>query len=317
MNSLLISMATAISAFGSPNGSWGRIILDQVDYGSPQAQDSAVTRSSSSHPLVEGFSYIGGMKLSKFVNRQVDEKYIGYFYCDLDLYTASFTESSTLVLAHSQTTAVSGYIADQAGRSNYDDDYDLTKLTIYLSAPRLRDTSNDYFTPDVHPIDWWPKSGEDSPVGTFSHNSEFGIGGEFGVDFGGSVGSSGVSIEPGVGASINLTYSSGSSISSADPLFSSAQSTPGEEPYNSYFYMVDYAKYGRIAYTLNTYALFEIAYDAYGFNDYSFVVDYYIDMEVGKNLFAWQDHYEHITYRYRYLFNLGYQPAAENVDLFE
>ena len=73
----------------------------------------------------------------------------------------------------------------------------------------------------------------------------------------------------------------------------------------------------RIAYTLNSYALFEIAYDAYGFNDISFVFDYYVDMEVGKNLFAWQDHYEHIDYGFRCYYNLGYLPDAWNVVLFE
>lgn len=317
MNSFIASLAVSLSAIGNPRGPVANFVPDRIDYIEAAATDLTASRSSSYHPSIKGFDYVGGTEEKIFKDREVDGKSIGYLCFDVNLYKAAFTENSMLVLAHAETTAVSGYIANQAGKSNYDQKYDLTKLIVHLSVPRVRDKSNDYFTPDVSLADWWPKSGEDSPVGSYEYKSEFGIGTEFGADFGASVGTGGVEISAGVGASVNLTYSVGSTITTADPAFSSAPVNEHEEPYNSSFYIVDYKKYGRIAYTLNSYALFEIAYDAYGFNDMSFVFDYYVDMEVGKNLFAWQDHYEHIDYGFRCYYNLGYLPDAGNVVLFE
>ncbi len=317
MNSFIVSLALSLTAIGSPQGLTSTFAPDRIDYGEAVLGTSPSTRSASYHPAIKGFEYVGGTDEIIFKDRKVDGKNIGYISSDVNLYKTPFTENSMLVLAHSQTTAVSGYVATQAGKSGYDKKYDLTKLTVHLSAPRVRDKSNDYFTPDVSLADWWPKSGEDSPTGTYEYKSEFGIGAELGADFGASIGTGGVEISAGVGAAVNITYTVGSTITSADPAFSSAPVNEHEEPYNSYFYMVDYKKYGRIAYTLNSYALYEIAYDAYGFNDISFVIDYYVDMEVGKNLYLWQDHYEHITYGYRYFFNLGYLPDSDNVVLFE
>lgn len=217
-----------------------------------------------------------------------------------------------LLLVHTQTSATSGNVANSTGSTGYYNRVDLMKFGVKISVPRITDTQNGYHTGSVKPLDYWPKSGYDSPSGTVSHSSSFGVSADFNSNLEAGVNAGGVSIKAGGGPSISLSFGTGTTITSQDPLYSSQMVRGG---FNEFSYYIEYKKIGKITYTMNTYALYGIGYNVSGFNKNGFVIRYSTEMKVGENVGYWileKTYTDKHTFELRW--NLGYNP--EYVDYY-
>lgn len=262
--------------------------------------------SVASHPEINGFSRVFSFDEPMLHVFQYNNKKMGYLYMDLDLYTTPFTENSMLLIVHTQTSATSGYVANSTGQSGYYNRVDLMKLGIKVRVPRITNTQNGHHTGSVKPIDYWPKSGQDSPSGTVSHSSSFGVTGNFNADIEAGVDAGGLFIKGGAGPSVSLSFGSSTTITTADPKYSSQKSANG---INEFSYFIEYKKFGQITYTMNTYSLYEIGYNVSGFNKNGFVVQYETEMKVGENVGIWlfeKTYTDKFTFEERW--NLGYNP---------
>ena len=308
---LLISLVTSVIYGG---------VQKSIDYLEPAfveyvSGDGISQSSVSFHPQIDGFTRVYSFETPRLKDGPViGGGKIGYFYYDLDLYTTPFTENSMLVIVHTKTSAASGYVANVALADGYNDRFDLTKLTVKVEIPRIMDTSNGSHTGSVKKIAYWPLKEESSQLGTHNTTSSFGFTAQFNSQITGGANLNGPYIQSTVGPSFSLTFGSSSTITTQDPEFSSQAIPNSSTDLNAFSYFADYAKYGRYTYTMNTYSLYEVGYNVANFNKNGFVVRYCIDMEVGENLLAYLDHYEHITYNYELRWNLGYNPST--VDYF-
>ncbi len=310
---LIVAALLPMASGGFSEPLFADVEPEMIDVSASENEFAPLT--SNFHPNIAGFNWVWGYdETDQFKDRNHGDKSVGYMVVDLDFYTTTFTENSYLLLVHTKTTAVSGSIADSSGQQGFDKKYDLSRLTVVVDCPRIQDLDNDYFSGRVVPITYWPISPNDDSrkIGSYSYTSEFGISLELNasVEAGLST-ANGVSISGGAGASITIGYSSSSTVTAADPAFSSAEYDEDQSKYNAYFYQIDYARYGRIAYTMDTYSLYEVSNSTYGFNSNSFVIRFFVEMEVVRdmwlgNVFA---HYETIQYSKGFRYNLGYNPT--------
>lgn len=205
---------------GLVSTSFGNVSMHAESYVSTStdiiyAEPSNVSPASvGSHPDIEGFSRKYSFEEPWVRDFVENDKKMGYVSWDLDLYTTPFTDNSMLLLVHTQTSATSGNVANSTGSTGYYNRVDLMKFGVKISVPRITDTQNGYHTGSVKPLDYWPKSGEDSPSGTVSHSSSFGVSADFNSNLEAGVNAGGVSIKAGGGPSVSLSFGTGTTITS-------------------------------------------------------------------------------------------------------
>lgn len=275
-------------------------------------------KNGRSAASTDGFNHVFGFDSPGIRVGQYGDSRVGYFYYDMDIFTTPFTENSMLVLIHTETSATSGYVAYRGGSSTFDSNYNLYFLKVEVQIPRIMDTSNGSHTGSVNRIIYWPMSGEDSPTGTATYTSSYGESTTLTSAFRGGINQDGVYLEYERETTISYTFTSEATISTIDPIYSSQRLPNDGLKFNGFSYFIEYAQYGRITYTMNTYSLYEIAYNVANFNRNGFVVRYGIDMEVVNydDVDSTDESplYVGFGYDYELRWNLGYNPST--VDYF-
>ena len=275
--------------------------------------DSIAPLSVVNYPHIDGFNHIFSYEqVDTIVNNDHPDQ--GFMHMDLDLYTTRFTSESILLLVHTKTQGVSGWVAAQNHPNDYDAAYDLQSISVTVDVPRIQDRTNGFVTGSVHRGECWPKSYQDE--GTATVRTSTGLTLTLGDSFEAGIDAGGATIKESTAFEIGLSFSRDTTITNPDPLVSSNFGQSGvDNAFNHFDHSVVYKKYGKVAYTFDAYDLYEIVEDGRGFNDGSFVIRYSATTDVVKNKdlplpdWPFAEKHTQITKNFEIRFNLGYNPS--------
>ncbi len=239
---------------------------------------TSVKKTYADHPSIAGFQYNYGS-----VNKTLAKEPTGYFYYDVDVYYSNFTDVSRLYIIHVRSNFTPGKQANLNGDNYFDWNYDLWTGYIHLKAYQY--TEGNKRSSSFRFIKSWPLSNSDSL--TYSVTSGFSssltLSNEIksGIDFAGNA-----TVEKTSSSGFTLAFSETTTIYGQEPEVSRQDAAYNQQESQWYY---SFKKPCESSFQLDTYYMFELKNDGYGYQDYSFKYDVDIKMtDIAWRGYLWQ-----------------------------
>lgn len=263
--------------------------------------------SAHYYPNIDGFTHFYAYDTPS----EKDCAPYGYFSNDVDIYKTKFTRDSDLILVRVETQVTPGHVHYRYSKEY--SDYYIKNFRTIIDMPQVKDKSNGNTTSKLIKLASWPASNETL---NYSISSTTGLSLSVGSSFKTGVSIDGrklkVSTEGGTNQSLDFSYTSSTSMSGSDPAISTGNCSQSIA-YNGYYWEADYYTHGRVTYTIDSWALYElIETDTIGFNPFSFYFSTSTDVtfcDVANNEIP------PIRNSMGIYYNLGYMPDSKNVIL--
>lgn len=276
---------------------------------------SISSSSSSSFPIQNNLLRIDGVDnpssiFTPFV--AFDDVYhsdgkTSYFWFDVDLFIAPFTDCSKLLLIRAVSEFTSGFIANANGHTEFDKNYDLWSGYVHVSPFVVKETSTGSQSSSFVVKKTWPISSSLTYTATSSFSTNYDIGLSAGVTYNVI---DGVSASLKVDGGISFGFSNSIAVSGPEPTLSSQDAPQANDDTreNSREWSFQYHAIHAPSYRLETYTLLEIKNDAVGFNDYSLGVVVDIHSDAVAYLDWWWETHKDVDSSLVYYVNLGRMP---------
>ena len=232
---------------------------------------NTVKRSYVNHPTISGFTYEGGAHHS-YLAADVG---IGYTYYDMDIYYSPFTSVSRLYLIHTIAEFTSGSIATDIGEFGYDRTAQQTGGLVSIELKSKSNSNTGAHTSSYEPVAAFPMSTETTVTINSSYSENLTLNAEVSA----GISLTDFSIGGKVGEGLTLSYSTGQSTTSPDPLVS-YQKSPSNRCKSSWLFK--FASVAPTTYVHEAFYFFEVKNDGNQYSDYSFAFDVSLRLDAVK-----------------------------------